>query len=139
ANIRAENGPARAHVRIGWFRAVTNNFHFFALGSFMDELAHAAGRDPLEYLLDVLGPGKVLDLKAQGVEYSNYGAPYDQYPIDTRRLRRVLEEAAQKTNWAGRPKGKGRGTGIAAHRSFNTYVASVVEVEVDAQGGFSVP
>ena len=84
AHIRAENGPADANVRIGWFRAVTNNFHVFASGSFADEMAHAAGRDPLEFLLDLLGPGKVLDLKAQGVEYSNYGAPYDKYPIDTR-------------------------------------------------------
>ena len=96
ANIRAENGPADANVRIGWFRAVTNNFHVFASGSFADEMAHAAGRDPLEFLLDMLGPGKVLDLKAQGVEYSNYGAPYDKYPIDTRRLRRVLEIAGRE-------------------------------------------
>ena len=139
ANIRAENGPADANVRIGWFRAVTNNFHVFASGSFADEMAHAAGRDPLEFLLDMLGPGKVLDLKAQGVEYSNYGAPYDKYPIDTRRLRRVLEIAGQKANWAQRPKGNGRGMGIAAHRSFNTYVASVVEVEVDSRGNFTVP
>jgi isoquinoline 1-oxidoreductase beta subunit len=73
------------------------------------------------------------------VEYANYGAPYDKYPIDTRRLRRVLEIAAQKANWANRPKGYGRGMGIAAHRSFNTYVASVVEVEMDGKGGFSVP
>ena len=42
------------------------------------------------------GPGKVLDLKAQGVEYSNYGAPYDKYPIDTRRLRRVLESGRRE-------------------------------------------
>jgi isoquinoline 1-oxidoreductase beta subunit len=139
ANIKAENGPADANVRIGWFRAVTNNFHVFASGSFADEMAHAAGRDPLEFLLDLLGPGKVLDLKAQGVEYSNYGAPYDKYPIDTRRLRRVLEIAAQKAGWAQRPKGNGRGMGIAAHRSFNTYVASVVEVEVDGRGNFTVP
>ena len=139
ANIRAENGPADANVRIGWFRAVTNNFHVFASGSFADEMAHAAGRDPLEFLLDMLGPGKVLDLKAQGVDYSNYGAPYDKYPIDTRRLRRVLEIAGQKANWAQRPKGNGRGMGIAAHRSFNTYVASVVEVEVDGRGNFTVP
>jgi isoquinoline 1-oxidoreductase beta subunit len=138
-NIRAENGPARAQVRIGWFRAVTNNFHFFALGSFMDELAHAAGRDPLEYLLDTLGPGKVLDLKAQGVEYSNYGAPYDKYPIDTRRLRRVLEVAGEKSGWAKLKSGNGKGYGIAAHRSFNTYVASVVHVEMDGRGGFRVP
>ena len=138
-NIKAENGPADANVRIGWFRSVTNIFHVFAFASFADEMAHAAGRDPLEFLLDMLGPGKVLDLKAQGVEYANYGAPYDKYPIDTRRLRRVLEIAAQKANWANRPKGNGRGMGIAAHRSFNTYVASVVEVEMDGKGGFSVP
>ena len=100
-------------------------------------MAHAAGRDPLEFLLDMLGPGKVLDLKAQGVEYSNYGAPYDKYPIDTRRLRRVLEIAGEKANWAKRPKGNGRGMGIAAHRSFNTYVASVVEVEMDGRGSFT--
>jgi len=139
ANIRAENGPARANVRIGWFRAVTNNFHFFALGSFMDELAHAAGKDPLEFLLASLGPGKVLDLKAQGVEYSNYGAPYDKYPIDTRRLRKVLEVAGEKSGWAKLKSGNGKGYGIAAHRSFNTYVASVVHVEMDGRGGFRVP
>jgi isoquinoline 1-oxidoreductase beta subunit len=139
ANIRAENGPARANVRIGWFRAVTNNFHFFALGSFMDELAHAAGKDPLEFLLASIGPGKVLDLKAQGVEYSNYGAPYDKYPIDTRRLRKVLEVAGEKSGWAKLKSGNGKGYGIAAHRSFNTYVASVVHVEMDGRGGFRVP
>jgi isoquinoline 1-oxidoreductase beta subunit len=138
-NIRAENGPADAHVRIGWFRAVSNNFHAFAAHSFADEMAKAAGRDSLEYLLDLLGPGKVLDLKSQGVDYSNYGAPYDQYPIDTRRLRRVLEVAGEKSGWGKRKPGNGWGLGIAAHRSFNTYVASVVEVEVDAKGTVKVP
>jgi isoquinoline 1-oxidoreductase beta subunit len=138
-NIRAENGPADAHVRIGWFRAVTNNFHVFASGSFADEMAHAAGRDPLEFLLDMLGPGKQLDLKPQGVDYSNYGAPIEKYPIDTRRLRRVLETAGEKSGWANKKSGGGRGFGIAAHRSFNTYVASVVEVEVDSKGQFKVP
>ncbi len=138
-NIRAENGPAEAHVRIGWFRAVTNNFHVFASGSFADELAHAAGRDPLEFLLDMLGPGQVLDLKAQGTKYSNYGAPLDKYPLDTRRLRRVLEVAAEKAAWGKRKPGAGWGMGITAHYSFNTYVASAVEVEMDGKGGFRVP
>ena len=87
----------------------------------------------------MLGPGKVLDLKAQGVDYSNYGAPYDKYPIDTRRLRRVLEIAGEKSGWGKRKSGGGWGMGIAAHRSFNTYVASVVEVEVDGRGQFKVP
>lgn len=139
ANIRAENGPADAHVRIGWFRAVSNNFHAFAAHSFADEMAQAAGRDSLEFLLDMLGPGKVIDLKAQGVEYSNYGAPIEKYPVDTRRLRRVLEIAGERAGWATRKSGGGRGLGIAAHRSFNTYVASVVEVEVDARGTVRVP
>ena len=138
-NIRAENGPADAHVRIGWFRAVSNNFHAFAAHSFADEMAKAASRDSLEYLFDLLGPGKVLDLKSQGVDYSNYGAPYDKYPIDTRRLRRVLEVAGERSGWGKRKPGSGWGLGIAAHRSFNTYVASVVEVEVDAKGVVKVP
>src|ERR1041384_6777038 len=110
-----------AHVRIVWFRAVTNNFHAFAAHSFADEMAHAANRDTLEYLLDVIGPGKVIDLKAQGVDYSNYGA------------------AIEKSNWGKKKPGNGWGIGIAAHRSFNTYVASVVEVEVDAQGRVRIP
>src|SRR4029077_3323631 len=76
ANIRAENGPADAHVRIGWVRGVNNKFHAFGAHSFADELAHAANRDSLEFLLDMIGPGKVLDLKSQGVDYSNYGVPY---------------------------------------------------------------
>jgi isoquinoline 1-oxidoreductase subunit beta len=140
ANHRAENGPADAHVRIGWFRAVANNYHVFASGSFVDEMAHAAGRDTLEYLLDLIGPGRVLDLKAQlPVEYWNYGAPYDTYPIDTRRLRRVLEIAGEQSNWGKRKPGGGWGIGIAAHRSFNTYVASVVEVQVDGTGRVRIP
>jgi isoquinoline 1-oxidoreductase beta subunit len=131
ANIRAENGEAEAHVRIGWFRAVCNNFHAFSAHAFADELAHAAGRDPLEYLLDLIGPGKVIDLKAQGVQYSNYGADLAKYPVDTRRLRKVLEIAGEKAGWGKKKAGNGWGMGIAAHRSFNTYVASVVEVEVN--------
>jgi len=99
----------------------------------------AAKRDPLEFLLDLLGPGKVIDLKAQGVDYSNYGAPIDKYPVDTRRLRRVLEVAADRSGWAKRKSGNGAGMGIAAHRSFNTYVASVVQVEVDRQGRVKIP
>jgi len=138
-NIRAENGPADAHVRIGWFRSVSNVFHAFAAHSFADELAHAAGRDPLEFLLDMLGPGKVIDLKAQGVDYSNYGAPIDKYPVDSRRLRKVLEVAGEKAGWGKKKPGGGWGMGIAAHRSFNTYVASVVEVQVDNRGAVRVP
>ena len=137
---RAENCPAEAHVRIGWFRSVANIYQVFAASSFVDELAHAAGRDPLEYQLDLIGPGGVLDFKPDGVaNYWNYGVPADKYPFDTRRLRRVLEVAAERAGWSKRSRAKGRGMGIVAARSFTSYVASVVEVEVDGQGRVRIP
>jgi isoquinoline 1-oxidoreductase beta subunit len=137
---RAENCPAEAHVRIGWFRAVANIYQVFAASSFVDEMAHAAGRDPLEYQLDLLGPGGVLDFTADGVaNYWNYGVPADKYPFDTRRLRRVLEIAGERAGWSKRPRAKGRGMGIVAARSFTSYIASAVEVEVDSQGRVRVP
>ena len=139
-NIRAENAPASAHLRIGWFRAVCNNYHLFATGSFVDELAHAAGRDTLEYMLDLIGSGKNINLSAQmPAPYFNYGAPMEKYPVDTRRLRKVLEVAGEKSNWGKRKPGGGWGIGIAAHRSFNSYVASVVEVQVDSAGKVTIP
>ena len=62
-NLRVENGPAKAHVRIGWLRSVANIYHAFAVQSFADELAHAAGRDPLDYLLDLIGKPRTIDFK----------------------------------------------------------------------------
>ena len=139
-NHRAENGPAKAHIRIGWLRSVANIYHVFSALSFADELAHAAGRDPLQYQLELLGPGKVIDFKSQGVaDYWNYGEPYDKYPFDTKRLRHVLEVAADKSGWGRRKPGNGWGMGVAIARSFTSYVASVVEVEVDSAGKIRIP
>ncbi|MCI0389239.1 MAG: xanthine dehydrogenase family protein molybdopterin-binding subunit [Acidobacteria bacterium] len=138
-NLRAENGPAKNHVRIGWLRSVSNIYHAFAIQSFVDELAHAAGRDRVEYLLDVLGQPRKIDLKAQGVDYTNYGKPVDQYPVDTGRMRNVIELVAERSGWAKKKPGKGRALGIAAHRSFLTYVATVVEIEVDDRGRIRIP
>ena len=59
-NLRVENGPAEYHVRIGWLRSVANIYHAFAIQSFADELAHAANQDPLDYLLALIGPDRVL-------------------------------------------------------------------------------
>jgi len=140
ANHRAENGPAKTHIRIGWLRSVANIYHVFSALSFADELAHAAGRDSLEYQLDLLGSGKVIDFKSQGVEnYWNYGESYEKYPFDTRRLRNVLAIAGERSGWGKRKPGNGWGLGVAVARSFTSYVATVVEVEVDTKGAIRIP
>src|SRR5438876_6432805 len=89
------------------------------------------------YLLDLIGNPRTIDFK--GGQYPNYGASMDVYPWETGRLRRVTEMVAQKSGWGKRNHGKGTGIGIAAHRSFLTYVATVVEVEVDDQGEVRIP
>jgi isoquinoline 1-oxidoreductase beta subunit len=134
ANLRAENGPATTHTRIGWFRSVANIYHAFGIHSFADELAHAAGRDPLEYLLKLLGPDRVVPRTELPKDFPNYGAEYEQYPIDTSRFRRVLTLAAEKAGWGKQKPGNGYGIGVATHRSFLTYVATVVQVQVDDAG-----
>jgi len=63
-NIRIENPEAEAHTRIGWFRSVSNIPHAFAVQSFVAELAAAAGRDQKEYLLEVIGPPRVISPEA---------------------------------------------------------------------------
>jgi isoquinoline 1-oxidoreductase subunit beta len=138
-NHRVENGSAVNHVRIGWFRSVANIYHGFAAQSFANELAHAAGRDSVEYLLELIGPPRIVDVKATAPDYDNYGGSPTEYPLDTARTRRVVELAAEKSGWGKRKLGKGAGMGIAVHRSFLTYVATVVEVEVDDQGEVKIP
>ncbi len=132
ANHRAENGPAKNHLRIGWLRSVANIYHAYAIHSFVDELAQAAGRDRVEYLLDVLG-------KPRRVELKGAGALDAKYPFDTGRLRNVIEIAAERSGWAKVKPAKGRALGIAAHRSFLSYIATVVEVEVDDKGKIRIP
>jgi isoquinoline 1-oxidoreductase subunit beta len=137
-NHRAENGEAVNHVRIGWLRSVANIYHAFAVCSFADELANAAGRDSKDYLLELIGPPRLVDLKAQGVDYPNMG-PIDTYPVDTARLRKVIELVADKSGWGKRKLPKGHALGIAAHRSFLSYIATVVEVAVSPDGKISIP
>ncbi len=138
-NMRAENAGAAAHVRIGWLRSVANIYHAFAAQSFANECAHAAGRDSVEYLLALIGPARIVDIKKSAPEYPNYGGSLEAYPIDTARYRRVIELAAEKSGWGKKNLAKGQGMGIAVHRSFLTYVATVVQVEVNDQGELRIP
>ena len=133
-NHRSENGPATAHVRIGWLRSVANIYHAYAIQSFTDELAIAAGKDPVEYALQLLGPDRIIPKSELPKDYSNYGADYAQYPIDTARFKRVVQLAAEKSGWGKKKLGNGVGMGFALHRSFLTYVASVVQLHLDDAG-----
>jgi isoquinoline 1-oxidoreductase subunit beta len=138
ANVRCENGPAANHLRIGWYRSVFNLPHAFAVCSFADELAHAAGKDPVEYLRQLLGGPRKLDFAAMHVDYPNYGASLDEYPVDTGRLRGVLDLAVRNSEW-GQPLPPRHGRGVAVHRSFLTYAAAVVHVAVGNDGQVTIP
>jgi isoquinoline 1-oxidoreductase beta subunit len=129
-NHRVENGPAQAHTRIGWFRSVANVYHAYGIHSFTDELAHAAGKDPVEYVLALLGPDRIIPKTELAKDYTNYDGDYEKYPIDTARFKRVVQIAAEKAGWGKQKPGNGFGMGLAVHRSFLTYVASVVQVQV---------
>lgn len=103
-NIHLEYVRVDLPVPVGFWRSVGHSHNAFAVESFVDELAHASGKDPLEFRLGLLR----------------------NHP----RSRRVLEVAAEKAGWGG-PLKKGHGRGIAQHFSFGSYVAHVAEVSVD--------
>ncbi len=113
ANFRSETGEAKAHTRIGWYRAVYAIFYGFAFSSFADELAHKAGKDSLEFLNTLYDANK--DPK-QAEQVS--------------RSKAVLNLAAEKSGY-GKQLPKGEGIGLAVHFSFESYVAMAVHVKVD--------
>ncbi len=137
-NLRLETGEASAHLRIGWLRSVANIYHAFAVQSFAAELAHAAGRDQKDYLLELIGPARKVDPNKEGAKYDNYGSPMSEYPIDTGRMSAIVERVAKMADW-GRELPKGHGLGIAMHRSFASYCATVIEVAVDDEGRLAIP
>jgi len=95
-------------VPVLWWRVVGSSHTTFAVECFIDEVAHAAGQDPFEFRRRLLAK--------------------------TPRMQRVLELAAEKAGWHGAPLSAGRGRGIAVCEAFNTFVAQVAEVTVDAGG-----
>lgn len=138
-NLCIESGEATARVRIGWLRSVQNIFHAFAVQSFANELATEAGRDPLEYLLELIGEPRHVDLAAGGVtDYANYTNTLDKYPIDTGRLTNVLKLVAKQAGY-GKSLPAREGIGVAVHRSFLSYVATAVHVAVSPTGEVSIP
>ncbi|HET6932764.1 MAG TPA: molybdopterin cofactor-binding domain-containing protein [Candidatus Acidoferrum sp.] len=113
-NFRLDYAPADSVVPRSWWRSVSSSYTVFARECFVDELAHASGRDPLQFRMDLLA-GK---------------SP------QAARLRAVLELAAKSAGW-GKPSAKGRGRGLAC-RFGDTCSAQVAEVSVDDEGTVQV-
>jgi len=127
-NVKVEKCEAVAHLRIGWLRSVYNINHAFAVQCFIAELAAATGRDHRELLLELLGPPRHVTPEEIGAKrIPNYGASLAEYPVDAGRLRHVIERVTASAGW-GQP---GRPLGLAAHRSFLTYVAVAVALVRD--------
>lgn len=136
-NIQLENPEAKAHTRIGWFRSVSNIPRAFAIQSFIAEIANELGREHKEFLLELIDPERKIDPTELKDEW-NYGESPEAYPLDTGRLRRVVEAVCEKADW-GRNLPAGRGLGLATHYSFVSYTAAIVEVEVSEDGELTIP
>jgi isoquinoline 1-oxidoreductase beta subunit len=104
--VRPDHG-----VPVGFWRSVGSSHTAFSTECFLDELAHAAGKDPYEFRMSLLA----------------------KHP----RHAGALKLAAEKAGW-GKPLPKGMGRGIAVHESFGSYVAEVAEVSVDKNGHVKV-
>ncbi len=111
-NIAVDLATTSTGVPVLWWRVVGSSHTTFAVETFIDEVAHAAGADPLDFRRQLLD-----------------GSP---------RMKGVLELAAQKAGWTAGPLPKGRGRGIAVAEAFKTFVAQVVEVSADDAGTIKV-
>lgn len=139
-NILIESHKSTAHTRIGWLRSVSTIHHAFAIYSMMDEIAEARGMDPIENALELLGEDRdlIFEGEMEGDFKKKYGEKLDDFPWNPGRMKKVIEELAQKLNWKAH-RDSGKAIGFAAHKSFLTYVAFVVLVEKDANGKLSIP
>ena len=118
-NVRLEYAAVPSVVPPLWWRSVEHSFNGFAVECFVDELAAAAGKDPVEFRRGLLVKAK--DWK-----------PKDEDDPDPARLRGVLDLAAEKVGW-GKPLPKGKGRGIASYHSFGSYIAEAAEVTVSGK------
>jgi isoquinoline 1-oxidoreductase beta subunit len=123
SNVRLDYAPVHSAVPRAWWRSVEHSFNAFATECFVDELAHAAGRDPYEFRMNLLRE----DRKLPWIMWP------DDPPLETRRFRAVLQMAAEKSGW-GRALPAGQGRGIACCCSFGSYLAHVAEVSVEKDG-----
>jgi isoquinoline 1-oxidoreductase beta subunit len=124
-NFRIDQSTMPLGVPTGAMRAPGSNSVAFAVQSFIDELADAAGADPLAFRLKLLGDRGVV------------GEGREAY--DAARMRGVLELVRDKSGWANRARlPKGTGMGVAFHYSHQGYFAEVVQASVAKDGQVTV-
>lgn len=124
----------QSNVPTGAMRAPGSNAIAFAIQSFIDELAHAAGRDPLQFRLDLLAGPLVVPPPAPeaGAGRGGRGGGGGGGGWDPGRMRAVLELVRDKSGWGTTKLPQGTAMGVAFHFSHQGYFAEVAEVTVDA-------
>ncbi|WKJ91948.1 molybdopterin-dependent oxidoreductase [Methylomonas montana] len=126
-NCLLEQTPLECNIPMGPWRAPRSNVFAWVFHSFIDELAHAAGRDPLAFRLEILGDkGFIPGTGQQGI------------PYDVNRMKHVLQHVAEKAEWGKKTFPRGQGQGIAFHFSHLGYIAQVAEVTVSKDGKLKV-
>ncbi|WNZ58348.1 molybdopterin-dependent oxidoreductase [Microbulbifer sp. MKSA007] len=127
---RCEAVKALAHTRIGWMRSVSNIQHSFGIGSFVDELAHNAKVSCPKMWKEMLGQPRHIDFSGQQFKYGNYGEDLSRHPVDIGRYHQVID-IVERNMAEFAPNQANQGWGFAVHRSFNSYVAIAILVEVE--------
>ncbi|MEO7600386.1 MAG: molybdopterin cofactor-binding domain-containing protein, partial [Opitutus sp.] len=125
-NFQSEATVLETAIPMGFWRAPGSCVLAWVMHSFIDELAYAAGRDPLEFRLDLLGDREMVPGSGERPQAYNVG-----------RMRNVLKAAAVKGVW-GRKLPRGQGQGIAFHFSHRGYIAQVADVSVSKAGELKV-
>jgi CO/xanthine dehydrogenase Mo-binding subunit len=123
-NTRGEFALVDSGVPRGWWRAVGASANGFVIQSFLDELAHAAGKDPIEFHLALLGHGVVIPSGDKDEK---------EYPFRGDRVRKVIETVREKSGW-GTPLPAGRARGFAWLYDALTPCAEVAEVSLKKDG-----
>jgi isoquinoline 1-oxidoreductase beta subunit len=125
-NLRTEWFEVQSGMPRGSWRAPAHTANAFVVQSFLDEIAHASGQDPLQLRLDLYG-------QSRDLPYGQHGGP----TFNPWRLSRLLKHVAERIDYsAERPKG--RAVGIASHFTFGGYAAHAVEVEVTGGGELNI-
>jgi isoquinoline 1-oxidoreductase beta subunit len=129
-NYTLDASAMQLGIRTGSLRAPSSNAFAFVIQSFIDELAHAAGRDPVDFRLDILStpPPPAPTAPAPG----GRGGAGGFGGMNADRMKGVVKLVAEKSDWGKRKLAKGTGMGVAFHFSHQGYFAEVAEVSVDS-------